>query len=143
MDFLGNLIDNKEFPKDLEFVGKIIQDICFNNAVRYFKIDIDDILIIHDDLDLDGLNYLEGKDLAFVNQKAFEGTLKAHVEDGNVPCAVIYVDKMNEKNLGHLFYFFMRACAMSAYLLVFELSSASAFGLAKPVAGSYSIPCCS
>ena len=55
-----------------------------------------DIVIPHDEQDLDGLNYLEGKNLAFVNQKAFEGTLKAHVEDGGVPCAVIYIDKMNE-----------------------------------------------
>ena len=63
------------------------------------------------------MNYLEGRDLAFVNQKAFEGTLKAHVEDGHVPCNVIYIDNLDEKTLGHLFYFFMRACAMSAYLL--------------------------
>ncbi len=48
---------------------------------------------------------------------AFQGTLKAHQEDGGVPCNVIYIDKLDPKTLGYLFYFFMRACAMSAYLL--------------------------
>ena len=63
------------------------------------------------------MNYLEGKDLAFVNQKAFEGTLEAHTKDGGVPCNVFTIDKLDAKALGHLFYLFMRACAMSAYLL--------------------------
>ena len=107
------------FSTDLHSLGQYIQDgtpLLFETIInvtnpRY------DIKIPHDDLDLDGLNYLEGKDLAFVNQKAFEGTLKAHTEDGGVPCNVITIDKLDEKALGHLFYFFMRACAMSAYLL--------------------------
>ena len=60
---------------------------------------------------------MEGKKLSFVNEKAYEGTLRAHVDDGKVPNIVINVDKMNEYNLGYLFYFFMRACAMSAYLM--------------------------
>ena len=55
--------------------------------------------------------------MAFVNQKAFEGTLVAHEDIGNVPCNVIYIDKLDTRTLGYLFYFFMRACAMSAYLL--------------------------
>ena len=106
------------FSTDLHSLGQYIQD----GTPLLFEIIINvkepkfDIKIPHDDDDLDGLNYLEGKDLAFVNQKAFEGTLQAH-EDGGVPCNVIFVDKLDEYNLGYLFYFFMRACAMSAYML--------------------------
>ena len=107
------------FSTDLHSLGQFIQDgspILFETIINVLT-PKDDIKIPHDDEDLDGLNYLEGKDLAFVNQKAFEGTLKAHTEDGGVPCNVIEIDRLDAKTLGHLFYFFMRACAMSAYLL--------------------------
>ena len=107
------------FSTDLHSLGQFIQDgtpLLFETILNVVEPQ-DDIKIPHDEEDLDGLNYLEGKNLAFVNQKAFEGTLKAHVEDGHVPCNVIYIDKLDAKTLGHLFYFFMRACAMSAYLL--------------------------
>ena len=107
------------FSTDLHSLGQFVQDgtpLLFETILNVVN-PKQDIKIPHDDEDLDGLNYLEGKNLAFVNQKAFEGTLKAHVEDGGVPCNVIYIDKLDEETLGHLFYFFMRACAMSAYLL--------------------------
>ena len=107
------------FSTDLHSLGQFVQDgtpLLFETILNV-KTPNDDVLIPHDDADLDGLNYLEGKDLAFVNQKAFEGTLKAHVEDGGVPCNVLTIEKLDAKMLGHLFYFFMRACAMSAYLL--------------------------
>lgn len=107
------------FSTDLHSLGQFVQDgtpLLFETILNVLTPN-SDVKIPHDDADLDGLNYLEGKDLAFVNQKAFEGTLKAHVEDGGVPCNVIYIDKLDAKTLGHLFYFFMRACAMSAYLL--------------------------
>ena len=113
------LPSSSTFSTDLHSLGQFIQDgspVLFETIINVLK-PKQDIVIPHDEQDLDGLNYLEGKDLAFVNQKAFEGTLRAHVEDGQVPCNIIYIDEMNEKNLGHLFYFFMRACAMSAYLL--------------------------
>ena len=106
------------FSTDLHSLGQYIQDgtpLLFETIINVLKPKLD-VKIPHDNDDLDGLNYLEGKDLAFVNQKAFEGTLQAH-EDGGVPCNVIYVDKLDEYNLGYLFYFFMRACAMSAYML--------------------------
>ena len=106
------------FSTDLHSLGQFIQDgtpLLFETIINVLN-PKDDIVIPHDDEDLDGLNYLEGKNLAFVNQKAFEGTLQAH-EDGGVPCNVITVDKLDAYNLGYLFYFFMRACAMSAYLL--------------------------
>ena len=107
------------FSTDLHSLGQVVQDgtpLLFETIINVLK-PKQDVKIPHDQDDLDGLNYLEGKDLAFVNQKAFEGTLKAHTEDGGVPCNVIYLDEMDAKTLGHLFYFFMRACAMSAYLL--------------------------
>ena len=106
------------FSTDLHSLGQYIQDgtpLLFETIINIQE-PKQDVTIPHDNDDLDGLNYLEGKNLAFVNQKAFEGTLKAH-EDGNVPCNVIYLDKLDEYNLGYLFYFFMRACAMSAYML--------------------------
>ena len=106
------------FSTDLHSLGQYIQDgtpLLFETIINVSE-PKQDIVIPHDNDDLDGLNYLEGKNLAFVNQKAFEGTLKAH-EDGGVPCNVIYLDKLDAYNLGYLFYFFMRACAMSAYML--------------------------
>lgn len=106
------------FSTDLHSLGQYIQDgtpLLFETIINVMEPRLD-VKIPHDKDDLDGLNYLEGKSLAYVNQKAFEGTLKAH-EDGGVPCNVIYLDKLDAYNLGYLFYFFMRACAMSAYLL--------------------------
>ena len=106
------------FSTDLHSLGQYIQDgtpLLFETIINV-KEPKQDVKIPHDNDDLDGLNYLEGKDLAFVNQKAFEGTLQAH-EDGGVPCNVIYLDKLDAYNLGYLLYFFMRACAMSAYML--------------------------
>ena len=106
------------FSTDLHSLGQFVQDgtpLLFETIINVKEPKLD-VKIPHDKDDLDGLNYLEGKDLAFVNQKAFEGTLQAH-EDGGVPCNVIYLDKLDAYNLGYLFYFFMRACAMSAYML--------------------------
>ena len=107
------------FSTDLHSLGQFVQDgtpLLFETILLVKKPKYNAI-IPHDDEDLDGLNYLEGKDLAYVNQKAFEGTLAAHTEVGHVPCSVIEIDVLDAKTLGHLFYFFMRACAMSAYLL--------------------------
>ena len=107
------------FSTDLHSLGQFIQDgspILFETILNVIN-PKQDVKIPHDEEDLDGLNYLEGKDLAFVNQKAFEGTLEAHTKDGGVPCNVFTIEKLDAKMLGHLFYLFMRACAMSAYLL--------------------------
>ena len=106
------------FSTDLHSLGQFVQEgtpLLFETILNVKEPKLD-VVVPHDNDDLDGLNYLQGKNLAFVNQKAFEGTLKAH-EDGGVPCNVIYLDKLDAFNLGYLFYFFMRACAMSAYLL--------------------------
>jgi glucose-6-phosphate isomerase len=65
---------------------------------------------------LDKLNYLEGKTMSFVNNKAFQGTLLAHV-DGNVPNLVLNIPEMTPYYLGFLFYFFEKSCGISGYLL--------------------------
>lgn len=115
----GLLPSSVTFSTDLHSMGQFIQDgtpLLFE-TVLYVDQPEFDIVVPHDDQDLDGLNYLENRKLSFVNEKAFLGTLDAHAESGNVPTMVIHMDKMNAHNLGHLFYFFMQACAMSAYLL--------------------------
>ena len=66
--------------------------------------------------DLDGLNYLAGKTVDFVNNKAFEGTLLAHT-DGGVPNLIVTIPEMDEYTFGYLVYFFEKACAISGYLL--------------------------
>jgi len=116
---LGLLPASVTFSTDLHSMGQFVQDgspLLFESII-YVKMPRNDIAVPHDSEDLDGLNYLEGKPLSFVNNKAFLGTLEAHVQDGKIPCLILEVEKLDAKALGHLFYFFMRACAMSAYLL--------------------------
>lgn len=115
----GLLPSSVTFSTDLHSLGQFIQDgspIMFETIIRVDNPQ-SDVIINADKDNLDGLNYLEGKNLAFVNEKAYLGTLKAHEIDGNVPNIVITMDEMNSYNLGYLFYFFMRACALSAYLM--------------------------
>ena len=72
---------------------------------------------IHEEpVDLDGLNYLAGKNMDFVNKNAMNGTILAHT-DGNVPNLVVNIPEQNEFYLGELFYFFEFACGLSGYLL--------------------------
>ena len=75
-----------------------------------------DILIKEDAENVDGLNFLAGKPLSYVNEKAFEGTILAH-NDGGVPNIVIENERMDETSLGYLIYFFEKACAVSGYVL--------------------------
>ena len=74
------------------------------------------ITINSDDDNLDNLNYLAGKDLDYVNKKAMEGTIEAHVS-GDVPNILFKIEKLDEENLGGLIYFFELACAMSGSIL--------------------------
>ena len=74
------------------------------------------VAVPHSEDNLDGLNFLAGKTVSFVNQKAFEGTLLAHT-DGDVPNIVLEVEAMDEFNLGYLIYFLEKACAISGYIL--------------------------
>ena len=107
-----------DFTTDLHSMGQYIQDgkrnlietvVCVENPKS-------NITLSEDKENLDGLNYLAGKDLDYINKKAMEGTIEAHVT-GNVPNMKITIDKLDEENLGHLIYFFEKACAMSGLIL--------------------------
>lgn len=115
----GLLPDSACFSTDLHSLGQFIQEGTHNlfETVLYFKKPNHEVLVPHDDEDLDGLNYLEGKSLAFINEKAFLGTLDAHSNTGKVDNIVLECEKSDAYTIGYLFYFFMRTCAMSAYLL--------------------------
>ena len=76
----------------------------------------DKIIIEADEADLDGLNFLAGKDLDYVNKMAAAGTILAHT-DGGVPNLVINMPKADAFYLGYLFYFFEKACAISGYMM--------------------------
>ena len=118
-DGQGLLTSSVVFTTDLHSLGQFIQEgskILFETVI-YIDNPTYDVTIPYDSENLDGLNYLADKTLSFVNSKAYEGTLKAHSEHGNVPNIRINLDKMDAFNLGELLYFFMKACAMSAYLL--------------------------
>ncbi len=115
----GLLPTSATFSTDLHSLGQFIQEghkILFETILSIKKPN-DNVLIPHDETNLDELNYLENKSLDCVNKQAMLGTIKAHVENGNVPNVVIEIDQLNAKSLGYLFYFFMKTCAMSAYLL--------------------------
>jgi len=99
-------------------MGQYIQDGMRQifETVLYVKNPKSDIEITEDSDNVDGLNFLAGKTMDYVNKKAFEGTLLAHT-DGGVPNLVINVDRPDEENLGRLIYFFEKACAISGYML--------------------------
>ena len=107
-----------EFTTDLHSLGQYIQEgrrIMFETVLDIEKSE-NDITIGFDEDNLDNLNYLSGKELSYVNRKAMEGTIQAHV-DGDVPNIIISMKELNAENLGELIYFFEKACAMSAELL--------------------------
>ena len=107
-----------DFTTDLHSMGQYIQEgrrDLFETVIS-IKTPKNDIIINPDDDNLDGLNYLSGKTMDYVNKKAMEGTIKAHV-DGDVPNIEIEMNKLDEKNIGELIYFFEKACAVSGYLL--------------------------
>ena len=103
---------------DLHSMGQYIQDGRRNlfETVINVKSPESDIVINPDEDNLDGLNYLAGKGLDYVNKKAMEGTVAAHV-DGDVPNISITIDKLDEENIGELIYFFEKSCAVSGIIL--------------------------
>ena len=103
---------------DLHSMGQYIQQGRRNlfETVISIKIPNSDFTINSDDDNLDGLNYLAGKKLDYVNKKAMEGTVQAHVS-GDVPNIEISLNKLDEGNLGELIYFFEKSCAMSGSIL--------------------------
>lgn len=106
------------FSTDLHSMGQFVQDgsrIMFETVVTIAD-NGSDVVIEEEKNNGDGLNFLSGKTMSYVNQKAFEGTVLAHT-DGGVPNLVISIEKADEENLGGLIYFFEKACAISGYML--------------------------
>ncbi|WP_430734299.1 glucose-6-phosphate isomerase [Fodinisporobacter ferrooxydans] len=107
-----------DFTTDLHSMGQYVQEgmrILFETVV-YIEQPKTDITIEKDPANLDGLNFLAGKTMDYVNKKAFEGTLLAHT-DGGVPNFIIRVPEISPYYFGQLVYFFEKACAISGYLL--------------------------
>ena len=107
-----------DFTTDLHSMGQFIQDgsrIMFETVLNVESTDAK-ILIEEDPDDLDGLNYLAGKDMDFVNKSAMNGTILAHT-DGNVPNLMVNIPEQNEFYLGELFYMYEFACGISGYIL--------------------------
>lgn len=116
-DQKGIYPSSANFSTDLHSLGQYIQEGKRNLFETVVKIDNPkkNLVIPEEEKDLDGLGYLEGKDLDFVNTKAYEGTLLAHT-DGEVPTNVLKIPDRSEYTLGYLFYFFEKAVAISGYL---------------------------
>ncbi len=107
-----------DLTTDLHSMGQFIQDgarIMFETVLNVEK-SRSKIELKEEPVDLDGLNYLAGKDMDFVNKSAMNGTILAHT-DGNVPNLMVKIPEQNEYYLGQLFYFFEFACGVSGYLL--------------------------
>ncbi len=107
-----------DFTTDLHSMGQFIQDgqrTLFETVINIDK-SRSEIILEEEEVDLDGLNYLAGKSVDFVNKSAMKGTLLAHT-DGNVPNLSVNIPEQNEFYLGELFYFFEFACGVSGYIL--------------------------
>jgi glucose-6-phosphate isomerase len=106
------------FTTDLHSMGQMIQDGKRNIFETVININRNRSFITLPKIsnDEDGLNYLAGTEIDYINQQAFLGTMQAHVE-GAVPCIVINLEEITEYNIGQLIYFFEKACAISGYIL--------------------------
>lgn len=107
------------FSTDLHSLGQFIQEgsrVLFETVIKIENVQ-QDIIMKANQSDLDGLNYLEGKSLHQINYIAFQGVLQAHKQEGNVPNIILTFNQMDDQMFGYLTYWFMKACALSAYLL--------------------------
>lgn len=103
---------------DLHSMGQMIQDGRRNifETVLYVNQPHHEVTIPYDESDVDGLNYIAGKSMEYVNRAAMQGTLEAHLA-GGVPHLIIEIEKLTEYTIGYLMYFFMKSCGISGYLL--------------------------
>ena len=106
------------FSTDLHSIGQFIQDGTRSlfETVVWVKNPRSELVIEAADEDIDGLNYLAGKSVQFVDSKAYQGTLMAHM-DGGTPNIIIEIDEADAYHFGYLVYFFEKACGLSGYLL--------------------------
>ena len=107
-----------DLTTDLHSMGQFIQDGSRNLFETVLCVDNigNEICIEEEPVDLDGLNYLKGKNMDFVNKSAMNGTVLAH-SDGSVPNLMLHIPRQDEHCLGQLFYFFEFACGVSGYIL--------------------------
>lgn len=117
-DLKGIFPVSAAFSTDLHSIGQFIQDGTRNlfETVVWVKKSRSEVTLERAENDLDGLNYLSGKTMQFVNSKAYAGTLLAHV-DGGAPNILLEIDELDAYNFGYLCYFFEKACGLSGYLL--------------------------
>ncbi len=117
-DHKGIYPSSANFSTDLHSLGQYVQEgrrDLFETVIKVEKPRYE-LTIENTKNDLDGLNYLAGKTIDFVNNKSFEGTLLAHT-DGGVPNLIVNIPQLDAYTFGYLVYFFEKACAMSGYLL--------------------------
>lgn len=107
-----------DFTTDLHSLGQYVQQGKRNlfETVLEIKENQRDLILKFEEENTDGLNYLAEKTVGYVNKQAMEGTIQAHVA-GDVPNIKIILDKLDEVTIGHMIYFFEKACAVSANLL--------------------------
>lgn len=107
------------FSTDLHSVGQYIQEsgseLMFETCIKFDK-PLSDFTVTAEEGNIDGLNFLAGKTMSYINEKARQGTLLAHTE-GGVPNLVLEAGEITEENIGYLIYFFEKACAVSGYIL--------------------------
>ena len=106
------------YSTDLHSLGQIIQEGQRNifETVVDIKKSNDTVVIPNDEENIDGMNFLSGKELTFVNHSAYMGTVFAHL-NGGVPNIILELDSRSEEDYGYMVYFFELACAISGYIL--------------------------
>ncbi len=117
-DHKGLFATSANFSTDLHSIGQFIQDGTRNmfETVVWVREPRSESYIEEMEGDIDGLNYLAGKSVQFVNSKAYQGTLMAHM-DGGTPNVIVEIDRADAWHFGYLVYFFEKACGISGYLL--------------------------
>jgi glucose-6-phosphate isomerase len=107
-----------DFSTDLHSLGQFLQDGSRNMFETILNVEKPkhEVEIINDAENLDGLNFVSGKTMDYVNKKAYQGTMLAHM-DGGVPINILNIPEINEYYFGKLVYFFEKACGISGYLL--------------------------
>ena len=116
-DTIGIFPASVDLTADLHSMGQYIQDgeRMLQETVVFFDNCRTSLIVPSDDENLDGLNYLAGRELSYVNEKAMEATKAAHI-DGGVPVSVLHLDRICEEEVGRLIYFFEFACGVSGYM---------------------------
>ncbi|MEG0526330.1 glucose-6-phosphate isomerase [Amedibacillus sp. YH-ame10] len=115
----GNLPTSANFSTDLHSLGQFVQDgkkILYETLLLVDKPTLD-LTFPSDAADIDGMNYLSGKSVDWVNKMACQGTLEAHEETGHVPNLIITMEDMSAESFGYMCYFFFKACAITCYML--------------------------